>query len=719
MKKSTFLKVSTVATLTLSLLPGIGTSVSNSPIANSSVHAETVQPTASAIGVPKPPINVISMVNGGFEQPAFSGSYSMFDASQVPGWNTTAQDNNIEIQRTIVSPFEGSQYAELNAYYVGALYQDIATTPGSKIRWQAAHRGRDGTDVANVQFGTPGNLSTVATLSTGKSWKTYSGSYTIPAGQTTTRFQFNSVSSASGTPSSGNLLDDVIFSTQSFITVASDGPAVIKLGKSDTYTFTAKNEGGMASQNTTLSIPLPQELYYAAGSVKVDGVAATGNYNSSTKTLEVPLGSIEKDASKVVTFDTTGIMKSTDRQVQATVTHQDKGFTDETYTNYSDVVATDVVANNKPTLFAENHSIRVNEVFDPRADISATDVEDGDLTASIVIESYDVNIAQPGMYHVTYSITDSDGNRTEKTISVSVGSKTPPVITGDTTTKLNPNATFDPMSSMQATDEEDGDLTDKLKVTSNDVDTSTPGTYHVEYSVTDSDDMTTTFTRTVIVTEAPVLTGDRATTINIHDTFDPMSTMQATDKEDGDITDQIQVDGAVDTETAGDYTLTYTVTDSDGNKDTLTRIVTVYDNTIFGFSEQPEDLLFQTTEIGSNDVTIPRVDPNWKIKIEDTRHNGNHWALTGTVNGPFVDTDDTTAKQLHNALTYTENGEKTRLQDNQTFQIGTGVSDDDTITTIQSPADEGIQMDINPTGVKAGDNYQTSITWTLRDAPDL
>jgi formylglycine-generating enzyme required for sulfatase activity len=54
--------------------------------------------------------------------------------------------------------------------------------------------------------------------------------------------------------------------------------------------------------------------------------------------------------------------------------------------------------------------------------------------------------------------------------------------------------------------------------------------------------------------------------------------VEAHDARDGNITDQIVVAGIVDMNRTGDYTLTYTVTDVAGNKDTKTRTVTVRGN---------------------------------------------------------------------------------------------------------------------------------------------
>lgn len=58
--------------------------------------------------------------------------------------------------------------------------------------------------------------------------------------------------------------------------------------------------------------------------------------------------------------------------------------------------------------------------------------------------------------------------------------------------------------------------------------------------------------------------------------FDPLEGVTATDSIDGPIAvSEIEVSGTVDINTAGTYTLTYTVTGSDGKEVTATRVVTV------------------------------------------------------------------------------------------------------------------------------------------------
>ncbi|SQC72018.1 LPXTG cell wall anchor domain [Listeria fleischmannii subsp. fleischmannii] len=151
-----------------------------------------------------------------------------------------------------------------------------------------------------------------------------------------------------------------------------------------------------------------------------------------------------------------------------------------------------------------------------------------------------------------------------------------PTITGEEKTRLNPNQDFDVMSSIEAIDTEDGDLTNQLQIVSNTVDTSQSGSYEVIYKVTDLDNHEATFTRTVIVTEAPIITGEEKVEITENETYSPMETIHATDKEDGDLTSRVKmIDNPVDIAKQGSYTVTYEVVDQDGNRAEFKQVVVV------------------------------------------------------------------------------------------------------------------------------------------------
>lgn len=169
-----------------------------------------------------------SLINGSFENPAITNQlctqfqlpqcYALLNESDVPGWETTATDSQIEIWTNGflgVPAYEGSQFAELNATEESTLFQDVSgITAGNIVGYEFAHRGRNGTDTMSL---TITDLTTSAVLfssdfSTGNSdWAFYSSPNALVATGNTLRFAYAAVSSSGGNLKEGNLLDAVRF----------------------------------------------------------------------------------------------------------------------------------------------------------------------------------------------------------------------------------------------------------------------------------------------------------------------------------------------------------------------------------------------------------------------------------------------------------------------------------------------------------------------------
>ena len=125
-----------------------------------------------------------------------------------------------------------------------------------------------------------------------------------------------------------------------------------------------------------------------------------------------------------------------------------------------------------------------------------------------------------------------------------------------------------------ATDNYDGDLTDKVERTETED--------KVTYTVKDSSGNVATAERAIVYSDpvAPVVTliGDAEVTSERRNPFtDPGAT--AMDNLDGDLTGQIVVDGNVDTTVIGDYKLTYSVKDAAGNLGTANRTIHIIERT--------------------------------------------------------------------------------------------------------------------------------------------
>lgn len=159
-----------------------------------------------------------------------------------------------------------------------------------------------------------------------------------------------------------------------------------------------------------------------------------------------------------------------------------------------------------------------------------------------------------------------------------------PVITlnGDDTVRVEAGSSYSDLGAT-AYDVIDGDLTSAI-VSSTNLDMNQAGIYFYKYKVRNSSGVTVEKTREIYVLydqTAPVLTlnGNLVDTIEVNSTpyNDPWGT--AFDNIDGDVTAQITVSGNVDYTELGAYTLTYSVSDVQGNTSTATRNVHVVDRT--------------------------------------------------------------------------------------------------------------------------------------------
>lgn len=173
-----------------------------------------------------------------------------------------------------------------------------------------------------------------------------------------------------------------------------------------------------------------------------------------------------------------------------------------------------------------------------------------------------------------------------------------------------------------ATDNYDGDLTDKVSVTGA-VDTSKPGDYEIKYSVADSSKNESEVKRTVHVTDSTApqikLSGDDFMSVKKGDKYsDPGYT--ATDNCDGDITDSVKVSGdKVDKDKAGKYTVTYEVSDSSGNKAKATRVVSVYDPAATADTVNPGNkIIYLTFDDGPGKYTQGLLDVLDKYNVKAT-----------------------------------------------------------------------------------------------------
>ena len=169
------------------------------------------------------------------------------------------------------------------------------------------------------------------------------------------------------------------------------------------------------------------------------------------------------------------------------------------------------------------------------------------------------------------------------------------------------------------------------------------------------DDKTQLSSQTIIgeaeSNQAPVISGVGNQTITVGESFDPLAGVTATDKEDGDLTSQIKVTGKVDTAKEGNYPLTYSVTDSDGNETIAKRVITVEKKEISNEKPQFFGVNNQTITVGENFDPLAGVtatdkeDGNLTKQIKVTGSVDTTKAGVYTLAYSVTDSDSNTTRQ--------------------------------------------------------------------------
>ena len=138
--------------------------------------------------------------------------------------------------------------------------------------------------------------------------------------------------------------------------------------------------------------------------------------------------------------------------------------------------------NKKPVISGvADVTLTIGDSFDPLAGVTASDSEDGDLTASIKVEG-SVDTEKVGTYHLTYSVEDKEGQKVTKERTVTVQEEQAPTFSGVQAVTLTVGETFDAKAGVTAVDAFGNDVTKDIQVESN-VDTSKAGNYEVTYTV--------------------------------------------------------------------------------------------------------------------------------------------------------------------------------------------------------------------------------------------
>lgn len=302
-------------------------------------------------------------------------------------------------------------------------------------------------------------------------------------------------------------------------------------------------------------------------------------------------------------------------------------------------------------------SITLQAAVDTYTELGATVTDSGDPTVSVDIGGDTVDTLTVGTYVVTYDATDSEGNSAvQVTRTVNVQDTIAPIITllGSNPQLIEVGSAYAELGAM-ADDLVDGDLSGMISINASAVMTATVGSYPVTYDVSDmAGNAAVRVTRTVNVVDtiAPIITlvGANPQVIEAGDAYTELGAT-ATDTGDGDLTGSIVIDASgVDTSTVGGYTVTYDVSDGNGNAAVqATRDINVVDNTDPVITVVDPVLYFDadsaagTTVDYSANVSVSDIaDPNPSLVCTPT--SGTLFGFgTTTVNCDATDADGNTA----------------------------------------------------------------------------
>ena len=245
-------------------------------------------------------------------------TFGWVSTQQPAGWDNNNPQIIVPAQTVQINVDDKTHnsFAELCIHSRSAIYQDLATSPGSVYTWSLKHAAfARRTDSMSVMIGAPdkqeaqnatrtsvngngdkkGFVGKIISTIGGKDdfhdltdqWETYTGSYKIPDGQTTTRFTF-AVASAD-TPNNGNNLDDIVFDVAYPVTFndngGSGGPESSYQDSNGVYQhYYHENESINASPNPARS----GYTFLGWSEEKLNDVTLTSYYNTISSKIQQP-----------------------------------------------------------------------------------------------------------------------------------------------------------------------------------------------------------------------------------------------------------------------------------------------------------------------------------------------------------------------------------------------------------------------------------------------
>ncbi len=205
--------------------------------------------------------------------------------------------------------------------------------------------------------------------------------------------------------------------------------------------------------------------------------------------------------------------------------------------------------------------------------IRAIDEKDGDITNKIIVE-YISNFIEPGVARVTYAVADEDNHVAKYTRSVVYEDYVSPRFTLKSDLVFQAGTTVNIINFLGATDVIDGNISNKVRITSSDLVTTSEGVYHIAAKISNSRGDTSVLELPVYVTARdPMLP---VVELNEYLVYLPkggtfhseryLKSVTAAGAQKPMENPEVQVDSPINMMRAGVYQVTYRATDENGRE---------------------------------------------------------------------------------------------------------------------------------------------------------
>ncbi len=220
-----------------------------------------------------------------------------------------------------------------------------------------------------------------------------------------------------------------------------DSEDTITLDIRDDGVYAVADQAGEAKITAILIDPASNEEYQIEGSFLVKAIEMKDQEIAPDQTVQMAYQvlpnaetfpsyyKIEWTSSDetVATVDENGLVSSTGKEGTTKIEVTVKSFGTIYYQTSATVTVKEPFVNTEPIIYAEDKTLIIGELFEALEDVTATDQEDGDITAALEVVKNEVDNTAAGIYKVVYRVTDSAGATVEKTITVTV--KEPETVT--------------------------------------------------------------------------------------------------------------------------------------------------------------------------------------------------------------------------------------------------------------------------------------------------